>query len=171
MPWVSRILLHASIGSFLLGVPEKAEAVKEEVQNVRFRQERWKILILYDLVGEGAYGVTLHVSKDVGNTFSINPQSVSGDVGPVVYGQDKQVVWAVHPGKNKQIVWDVLKDVRELIGNGFVFEVRAVRQKKNSMWPWVAGAGIGSAGAAAGVLILGKGKNGTILIDVPDPEE
>lgn len=161
MSWYTRKLICSSIG-LLLTVPVKTEAAKEEVKNVRFRQEGLDIRISYDLIGEGSYTVTLQVSADVGNTFSINPQSVSGDVGP-----------EVHPGQGKQIVWEVLRDVKELKGNGFVFKVRAVRQKKNRLGLWVASAGIGSAGAAAGVLIWRKaeeGKKGKIVIDVPDPE-
>ena len=54
-----------------------------------------------------------------------------------------------------------------------MFEIRGVRPRGLSKWVWLAGAGVGAVGAATAMtLTRGDIKNkGTILIDIPDPEE
>lgn len=148
------------LATLLLGVPGNSRAAEEGVRNVGFVARGQKIEVTYDLEGKGTYAVSLHLLGEAGQDTVATPQAVSGDVGQ-----------EVEPGKNKKIVWDVLKDVESLEGSGFVFEVRAVRLGGISKWVFIGGAGI-AAGAGA-VMSMGGGeeKKGTIVIEVPDPEE
>ena len=142
-----------------LGQSPEVWAVEEGVRNVRFQVRGQKIHVSYDLAGKGVYTVNLRL-LDGGRTLVARPRSVSGDVGK-----------EVRSGKEKKIVWDALKDVARLGGDDFVFEVRAVRPGGTSKWVWIGGAGIAAGGAAGAVLLQGEEKKGTIVIDVPDPEE
>jgi len=89
-----------------------------DVCNVSFREEEENIIITYDLLGEEGktYTVSVAVSYNFGETFSIIPQSMSGDAGK-----------GISPGENKKIVWHVRDDYPDgLRGDGFVFAVHAV---------------------------------------------
>ena len=153
-PWWA---LAALILGLVLCLPMESWAEEEGVQNVRHRVVGQKIHVSYDLVGEGDYTVALRLLEGTGEAFAAFPRSVSGAVGK-----------GVRPGKGKKIVWEVLKDVEELEGDDFVFEVRAVRPGGTSKWVWIGGAGVAAGVAAA---LLGAGDDtGTIVIDVPDPE-
>jgi len=155
---IGRILLAFSL-ALVLGLSGGVRATEETVQNVDFRIQGQKILVSYDLAGEGTYEVTLNLYRDGGRTLAERPRSVSGDIGK-----------DIRPGKGKRIVWDVLKDMESLEGEGFVFEVRAVRPAGTRKWVWVGGAAAVAAGVA-GVTKPWEKKKGTIVIDVPDPEE
>jgi len=84
------------------------------VSNVNFSQTGNTVAITYDLEGtRNRYTISIKCSKDGGNTYSIIPMAVSGDVGK-----------NVRPGKNKKIKWNVLNDWPEgLSGKEFVFKV------------------------------------------------
>lgn len=74
------------------------------------------ITVFYDLVGAtsptATFTVTLQASLDGGQTFTVRPVSVTGDVGP-----------NVRAGTGKRIVWDATKDVQILQLNRFSFSV------------------------------------------------
>lgn len=89
----------------------------QSIENVAFRQtEEDKIVITYDIVGgEGqTFEVSLWVSPDGGQNYTIVPRTLSGDIGEKVTG-----------GRGKMIIWDVLSDVRRLEGQTYVFKVQA----------------------------------------------
>ncbi len=149
-------------------VPLEAGAVKEAVKDVRFRTYRAygdKVHIHYTLEGKGAYEVFLRLSDDGGRTFSIVPRTVSGDVGK-----------GVKPGRDKRVIWEVLRDVRRLEGDDFVFEVVAIRNRNRR--PLMMFLGLAAA-AAVGMAVASMGQegqedgqeDGTIIVEVPDPEE
>ena len=134
---------------------------EEGVWDVGFEVQGQKVQVTYDLEGKGAYAVSLRLLGDAGKRVVAVPRTVSGDVGQ-----------GVTPGKRKKIVWEALKDVKSLEGNDFVFEVRAARSGGSNKWVWIGGAGV-TAGVGTAIC-LGGGcgkKKGTIIIDVPDPEE
>ncbi len=148
---------------FLLCGSRSVEAVEETVQNVHFEVQGKEVHVFYDLSGRGTYTVELRLSADGGRTFKSIPQDLTGDIGA-----------KVHPGRNKRIVWDALKDVEQLEGESFVFEVIATRRAGSKKWALIGGAV--AAGAAAAILVsvgaetgIGE-KVGTIVIDVPDPQ-
>src|SRR5262245_8685728 len=72
------------------------------------------VRIVYDLRGVigTAFAVTLEASDDGGQTFTVRPQALTGDVGP-----------RVAPGAEKAIVWDSTKDVDDLQVDRYVFRV------------------------------------------------
>lgn len=89
----------------------------QSIQNVAFRQtDDDKIVISYDIVGgEGqTFEVTLLVSPDGGQNYTIIPRTLTGDIGGNVSG-----------GRGKMIIWDVLSDIRRLEGQTYVFKVQA----------------------------------------------
>ena len=154
-------MLSVFVLGVLLGPPSVSRAAEEGVQNVSFQVQNQKIHVSYDLIGKGTYTVTLQLAREEGRPWVPWLHSVSGDVGK-----------GIQPGKKKEIVWDALKDVERLEGDNFVFEVRAARPGGTSKWVWIGGAGV--AAGAAGAVVLGGGggeEKGTIVIDVPDPEE
>ena len=154
-----RMLLIFAMG-LSLGLLSEVWAVEKGVRNVGFQVQGQKIHVSYDLAGKGVYTVHLRLLENGGRALTAWPRSVSGDVGK-----------EVRSGTGKRIVWDALKDVASLEGNDYVFEVRAVRPGGTSKWVWIGGAGIAAGGAAGAVLLQGGEKKGTIVIDVPDPEE
>lgn len=150
-----------SILWLLIGLSTVADAVDEQVSNVQVEFSGAQVIVLYDLAGKGDYAVSLHVSEDLGRTFSESLLSVSGDVGS-----------QVEPGTRNKIVWDCLEDRDALSGTGIVFQVRATQVRRGKVWPWIVGVGI--TGAAAGVagmqLQKDKDSKGVVSISIPDPE-
>ena len=73
------------------------------------------VTISYDLSAPEARGTldaTLEVSINGGQTYDVQPRSMSGDVGP-----------AVSPGRSKRIVWEAGKDVESLQTDQFRFRI------------------------------------------------
>ena len=153
------------LAAWVLLLPLEAGAVKEAVKDVSFQTHGNKVYISYTLEGKGEYEVSLRVSDDGGRTFSIVPKSLSGAVGK---GEE--------PGDNKGIIWDALQDVPSLKGSDFVFEVLASRGSPRRL------RGIGVltlllvTGMAIAVFEEGATSQetppeGTIIVEVPDPED
>ena len=154
---VYRMLVIFAVG-LSLGLLPEAWAVEEGVRNVSFQVQGQKVHVSYDLAGEGVYTVHLRLLEDEGRTLTVQPRSVSGDVGK-----------EVRSGKGKKIVWDALKDVESLKGDDFIFEVTVAGPRRIGKWVWITGA---AAGTAAGLMVLGGGEEkGTIAVKVTDPEE
>ncbi|MFQ6115537.1 MAG: formylglycine-generating enzyme family protein, partial [bacterium] len=89
----------------------------QSIENIRFHQaEDDRVIVNYDIVGgkDQRFEVSLLVSDEGGQTFYIQPRSVTGDVGKDVEG-----------GRGKQIIWEVLSDIRRLQGDAFIFKVIA----------------------------------------------
>lgn len=85
------------------------------VENTQIAIRGGIVTITYDLVAsevQRALDVSLEVSTDGGQTFDLQPRSMSGDVGR-----------AVPPGRGKQIVWESGKDVENLQTSQFRFRV------------------------------------------------
>ncbi|MEO0166889.1 MAG: formylglycine-generating enzyme family protein [candidate division WOR-3 bacterium] len=91
------------------------------IENVRFSQREGSNLVdiyydLSDTEGGREFSVSLTLSSDGGRSFSILPQTLSGDYGS-----------KISPGKNKHIIWDAGADFDSLVGDNFVFKVIARR--------------------------------------------
>ena len=155
------VVYLAALGLLL---PVETEAVDEAVKDVRFRTYRAygdKVHVHYTLEGKGEYEVSLRLSDDGGRTFSIVPKTVSGAVGK-----------GVKPGRDKRVIWDVLRDVRRLEGDDFVFEVVAIRNRnRRPLMAFLCGAAIGVAQEWLTSRAQEGQGDGTIIVEVPDPEE
>jgi hypothetical protein len=113
-------------------------------------------VIQYDLEGipNKKYHVNLSLSDDYGETFTIKPASVQGDVGK-----------SVTSGPDKEILWDIVKDYPGgLGGEGFVFAVDAKLQKSSKAVYYILGGGV-----AAGITyyLVSKPKKGSVSITLP----
>ena len=73
------------------------------------------VRVVYDLRGVSAttFAVSLEASDDGGQTYTVRPRALTGDVGE-----------HVSPGAEKTIVWDSAKDVEDLQADRYVFRVR-----------------------------------------------
>ena len=88
----------------------------QTVQNLRVEQHTDTVLITYDLISSltnDIFSVNLFVSENNGETFSITPKTVEGDIG---YG--------IPPGFHKQIIWLPLEDSLELVGDDYIFKIQ-----------------------------------------------
>lgn len=115
---------HASVVAFvmlfslLIGLPSIAWARQTgpRATGVRSEVSGGTITITYDLDAAGStsptFTVTIQASLDGGQTFTVRPVSVTGDVGP-----------NVRAGTGKRIVWEATKDVQILQLNRFSFSV------------------------------------------------
>jgi hypothetical protein len=72
------------------------------------------IRVVYDLRGAAGavFTVSLEVSNDGGQSFTIRPRATTGDVGP-----------GIAIGTGKTITWDTTKDVEDLQIDRYVFRV------------------------------------------------
>jgi hypothetical protein len=90
-----------------------------KVENVRFEQTAaGTITVTYDLTSSdptATFQIMLEVSRDGGKTFTVQPKSVSGDIGQ-----------GVRPGPGKRILWEASKDIEALVIDQFRFNVRAI---------------------------------------------
>jgi len=94
-----------------------SNSYSQAIQNIKVFQSNDTVKIFYDIIGgrpDDLLKITLTVSDDGGNIFSIIPKSMWGDIGI-----------RVETGSNKTIYWLPLKDSIQLIGNNFVFNVSA----------------------------------------------
>ena len=130
-----------------------------KVDNVRFQDQGETILIHYDLHGdiEKKFHVSVMLSYDYGQTFEIQPRTLSGDVGK-----------KIAPGKDKEIVWHMTKDYASgLIGDGFVFAVTAKPFKKGvSKLPYYV-LGTGIVGSIIYLVQKDRREENTLAISVP----
>lgn len=94
--------------------------IAESVKNTSFQvQPNGFIEISYDIVGTGKFTVDVMASLDGGETYSIKPISVFGDVGK-----------RINAGTGKKIQWNSLKDFSELKGD-LSFLVKATPETQN----------------------------------------
>lgn len=100
MKIVVLIILAIFVGS-ISGAGICADLIEEEpVTNVRtYRVTEEQLIIYYDLGGEKPLHITVLVSQDGGNTFEIEPQSITGDVGP-----------NIEPRPTRRIAWNAAID-------------------------------------------------------------
>ncbi|OGA54741.1 MAG: hypothetical protein A3G25_12380 [Betaproteobacteria bacterium RIFCSPLOWO2_12_FULL_63_13] len=105
-------------GAARMAVAQVFTTPKGEAENVTFEQVGGGVVhIVYDLVASdprAVFRVTLDASQDRGNTFTVRPVSVSGDVGE-----------GVAPGTGKRIVWESGRDVERLEIDQFRFRISA----------------------------------------------
>lgn len=113
----------ASLVAQLLAVPAYASepaAVqvapgRATAENMQIAFSAGVVTITYDLVApetQGTLDVTLEVSTNGGQTYDVQPRSMSGDVGR-----------AVSAGPGKRVVWEAGKDVESLQTDQFRFRV------------------------------------------------
>ena len=102
------------------------------------------IVIKYHISELGKYTVKVYVSLDGGNNFTIEPQTITGDVG-------KGIV----PGTGKEIVWDVFKDVKKLSGDMVILLQAEKEPEKPVHWLYVAASMLFIGGA---IVAMDSGK-------------
>ena len=131
-----------------------------EVTNVSFKSDGNVVTIKYDLEGKRnkKHKTSLKLSNDGGKTFSIQPKTLTGDVGKNIY-----------TGKNKEVTWNFAKDFPNgLEGDNYVFAVDAQLQKR-ALWPYFL-AGVPIIGGAVYFITKGTEKaqptKGSIVISV-----
>lgn len=108
---LKNVLVLISLHLLLL---HTSSANADPVSNVRYYQiTDEKIVIYYDLSGSESRTVSVKVSLDGGESFSIFPVDISGDIGE-----------GVSPGYYKRIVWNISPDNIEL-SNNVVIKVTA----------------------------------------------
>lgn len=106
-------LAMCSLGSLLIvAAPGSTTAQvftppRGEAQNVRLNVASGGVLHFdFDLIStdpRAVFTVLLEASRDGGATFTLRPESLSGDAGP-----------GIVPGKGKRILWDSGKDVERI---------------------------------------------------------
>ena len=96
------------------------------------------IVIKYHISEQGKYTVKVFVSFDGGKNFTIEPKTMTGDVG-------KGVV----PGTGKEIVWDVFKDVKKLSGDMVILLQAEKEPEKPVHWLYVVASMLFIGGAIA----------------------
>jgi hypothetical protein len=109
--------LGLSIIAFLFLVLSSIDSQAHKVENLKVKQLKNKISVLYDITQEKLgeqFHVNLYYSTDGGSTFKGPLDSLKGDFGNGITG-----------GTDKVIVWDVLAEVPNLIGENIVFKVEA----------------------------------------------
>ena len=95
-----------------------AQSSASAVQNTQVVVNGGVVNIGYDLDGPATqtFDVSLEVSEDGGRTYTLKPQSISGDLGAGIAG-----------GSGKRIVWEASKDTDSLQMDRFRFRVSAQR--------------------------------------------
>lgn len=96
----------------------------QEAANVKVEATSEELIISYDLMGREAtsYEVKIFILDETGNR--IEPQTLNGDIGSVVSGE------------NKRIVWNVYEDVETLSGSiRPEIIVRAIEEKPTQILP------------------------------------
>jgi hypothetical protein len=150
----------ATILTMCLAATPPVDAQGDRVENVIFTVQDGQMHVTYDLIGKGAYEVSLALLYPGGQRQAAAPKTVSGDVGK-----------GVKPGSGKRIIWEAREDLAGLAKRTYVLEVTATRRKGISRWVW-AGAATVVAGASAAIAtgVLAPGDDpGKIMIDAPDP--
>lgn len=101
--------LLLSISFFPLLLPAQT------IERVQFRQEGREVRVFYDLIGEAnaAYEVSLYYSWDGGKNFLGPAADVSGAIG------------IVQPGYDRQIHWLPFQQMGPLVSDEFVLRVQA----------------------------------------------
>lgn len=121
------------------------------------------VAIYYDLSGEvdKKYQVVIKFSPDGGAHYSIQPSSVSGDVGKGVLA-----------GKLRKMIWEVKKDYPPGYSDKFRCQITASLPKNN--WPYYLAAGGGALIVGGVIYLLSRGgggeeesNTGTLVIVIP----
>jgi hypothetical protein len=139
----------------------------QKIENVEVNQDGNIIILTYDLISDDItkkYDVSVEVSPNGGQTYSINPKTLTGDIKG-----------NVQPGRKKKISWDVLKDISELRGENIVFKIIALDEQTSAnlrgggipSWIWIGGGAVVLGGTAA--ILASKKKSGgtTTAADLP----
>src|SRR5262245_12066604 len=113
------------------------------------------VRVVYDLRGVSgtAFAVSLEASDDGGQTYTVRPRAVTGDVGA-----------RVSPGAEKTIVWDSSKDVDDLQVDRYVFRVRVSTTGPNADVVATAPAGRGTGNVGPTGTAVKKGGLGKSAI-------
>ncbi|MBN2415775.1 hypothetical protein JXO52_08025 [bacterium] len=158
-----RFSLASSVLSFMfLMAAAGATAQELHVANVAFKEVDEKIILTYDLEAppKKQYFISVALSYDFGETYTMHPLALQGDVGN-----------GVKTGLQKTIVWDYRRDYPDgLTGDGFVFAVQ-VEPYKKSKWLAYTVAGTGLAGGLVWYYyhqyMQDDNKNSILTITVP----
>jgi hypothetical protein len=117
-PWIMLLAASLIVPDSLQLSAQTFVTPRGEAQNVRFEQgENGVITVFYDLIStepRAVFAVALEASHQSGGAISMQPGSISGDVGN-----------AIRPGIGKRIVWDAAKDVERVQVDRFRFRINA----------------------------------------------
>lgn len=101
---------------FFILIVQMLSAKAQQITNVQVEQDGDNVVIGYDIIDakQGQkFDISLSLSADGGKTFTITPLSITGDIKQITAGQ------------GKKIIWNVLLDNDEVIGDNFVFMLKA----------------------------------------------
>jgi len=119
------VAFFVAFGSITYSAKNRAPVVS----NVRAEQRPGteQAVITYDVVDPDGDTLTIsiQISDDGGNTFTVPAKTFSGDIGA-----------KIRPGKNKRIVWDAGKDLTELYDMDFRAKVTADDGKQSDEITW-----------------------------------
>ena len=135
------------------------EARDSMIENVRFQVQGSRIEVYYDLLGDGTYNTSLRVHGLGKTPLTIPEGNLEGDIGA-----------GVKPGDGKRVLWEPMWAEIPEQGTVLVFEVVAHSERK---WPFRAWHLLGGVAIAAGIaqaIHVDEPTNGTIVLDIPDPE-
>lgn len=156
------LLTAVLVTGLLLMIPVPVTAQGLHVGNVAFREVNEKIILTYDLEAPPAkkYYISVALSYDFGETYTMLPLALEGDVGN-----------GVRAGNQKTIIWDYKADYPDgLTGDGFVFAVH-VEPYRKSRWLAYTVAGTGIAGGLVWYYyhqyMQDDNKNSILTITVP----
>jgi len=93
----------------------------QQIENLQVKVLEDNVNILYDLTHEKTgqlFELNILCSNDGGKTYQVPIKTLSGDIGKNIEG-----------GTSKIIIWDVLKDVKSLSGEQYVFKITATPQE------------------------------------------
>ena len=145
---------------FIYWMASPLEAQDIDVTGVRFEERGDTVIVRYELHGTPGkkYRVNLLLSDNGGDSFTIHPSTLWGDVGR-----------HVTQGTDKVIYWNVKRDIPQgLHGDDFVFAVDAAIQKNHGLPYYIGGAVL--VGSVVAIVSTSGGKEpttGSIVISVP----
>jgi hypothetical protein len=129
-----------------------AQDALPRIENIRVQiNGRSSVYIDYDLIGptDQVYKVSISMRKASDSTFTYDPQTVAGDIGPDVFS-----------GRNNRIVWSISKEFPEGIKEGeyfFVFSVESASTSSGGIsLPVIVAGGAAVVGGILALVLLSK---------------
>ncbi len=77
-----------------------AAGMAQDVTNVRVSTTDEEVLVTYDLIGDNGTAYDVQVDFKMNNGQSLNAKTLKGDIGEVLPGKDKVVIWKVYDDIN-----------------------------------------------------------------------
>lgn len=77
-----------------------ATGIAQEVTNVRVSTTDKEVIVTYDLLGEKDAAYDVQVDFKMDNGTSLNARTLKGDIGEILPGKDKVILWKVYEDVN-----------------------------------------------------------------------